>query len=322
MAAYQAGPYIGEALASIGRQTMDDLEVLVVDDGSTDATAAVVRAAARHDRRIQLVSLPRNRGQAAALNVGAERARGRYLAILDADDEATPGRLEQQLALLARQPELVLVGGAVKPWREGLRRAGPIRRYARDDASIRVRSLFKSEFISGAMTLDRERMVRHGLRFDERRRLGVDWALSLQAMRVGRVANLAEVVMRYRIHPVQLTAGLVDGLRSDGTRIRVEALARLGLRPTEAELRTHLAVSPCDYWPFGENPGLREMGASVEARAERWFRRLRRAVARSGWAPAADLDAYLDQIRALLAERDSPGGAGLLARGCSSLALT
>ena len=303
MAAYNAGKHIGAALGSLCHQTVDDIEVVVVDDGSTDSTSRMVQLTARRDRRVRLVRLRHNRGQAAALNIGAEQARGRYLAILDADDEATADRFEHQLAAMARDRELVLVGGAVEPWCDQFCKTGRPWRYASDDASIRVRSLFKSEFISGAMTFDRERLVRHGLRFDESLRLGVDWAFSMQAMRVGPVANVERVVMRYRVHPGQLTTGMMDDLSSDSTRIRVDSLAWIGVQPTDDELRTHLAVSPCNYWPFGAHPYFHQRRASIAEEASRWFERLKAAAAHGGRVSRGALGAYVDQIASLIAER-------------------
>lgn len=302
IAARDAAPFIARALCSLARQAVDDLEILVVDDGSSDGTGAEVERCARLDRRIRLLTLARNRGQAAALNAGLPEARGRYLALLDADDEATPGRLALQLAALEADPGLVAVGGAVAPWcdRHGLE--GPIWRYATDDADIRARSLFKSEVISGALTVDLEVLRRHRIRFDETLRVGADWTLSLDLLRVGRLANVRPVVLRYRIHPGQLTAGMMDDLGSDSTRIRRRALSWIGLAPSDGELRTHLAVSPCAYWPFGAHPFFRAGRATLAADARRWFAKLREAAGRGGPFPAGALDAYLDEIEGLIEE--------------------
>lgn len=298
VAAHQAARHLRSALASLAAQTLRDLEVVVVDDGSTDGTAAVAEAFAREDRRFRLLRLDRNRGQAAALNAGMERARGRYLAILDADDEAVPERLAWQVEALERDPGLVLVGGAVATFCDRHGVAGRIWRYATADAVVRARSLFQSEVISSAMSFDRERLASHGVRFDERLRLGVDWALSAAALRLGRVENLPRVVMRYRIHPRQMTVELLDDLASDSTRIRRELLAWAGLQPSDDELRTHLAVSPCNYWPSGAHPYFRERGPAILGDAERWLDRLEKAARRSGYASPDAMKACTAEILA------------------------
>ena len=296
VAAHDAARHIESALASLAAQTLDDLEVVVVDDGSTDGTAAMVEHLARADARVRLVRLDRNRGQASALNVGMASARGRYLAILDADDEATPGRLGEQVAAFERDPGLVLVGGAIETWCQGHAAPGQVWRYATGDAEIRIRTLFKSEVISGAITIDRERVVRHELRFDESLRLGADWAMSIAAMRVGRVGNVEPVVMRYRIHPGQMTTGMMDDLGSDSTRIRRDVLAWAGVSATDAEMRTHLAISPCNYWPFGSHPYFRARRDSIQGEAVRWLERLTAAAALTGRVPIEGLRTYAEEI--------------------------
>ncbi len=298
MAAFNAERFIEEALASICAQTLSDLEVLVADDGSTDQTAARVERAARRDGRIRLLRLRRNRGQAEALDAAIDAARGRYLAVLDADDQAAPDRLARQVATLERDRGLILVGGAVQTFHHGRPEPGPVWHYAPGDAEIRVRNLFKSEFISGAMTFDREALTAHRLHFDRGIRLGNDWDLSSRALRLGLAANLPEVVLRYRLHGEQMTAGMIDDVGSDSARIRLDALAWAGIVPSQDELRVHMAVSPCNYWPFGSHPYFTARGPAIARDAERWFARLRAATARTGRIPAPALDAYLAEISA------------------------
>jgi glycosyltransferase involved in cell wall biosynthesis len=301
MAAFNAERFIEDALASVCAQTMPDLEVLVADDGSTDGTPARVETAARRDPRIRLLRSRRNRGQAAALNAALDEARGRYLAVLDADDQAPPVRLALQVAALERERGLILVGGAVQAFHDGRPEPGPLWRYAEDDADVRVRNLFKSEFISGAMTFDREKLTAHRLRFDGRIRLGNDWDLSSRALRVGQAANLPEVVLRYRLHGAQMTAGMIDDVHSDSARIRLDALGWAGIVPGKDELRIHMAVSPCNYWPFGSHPYFAARGAAIARDAGRWFSRLRAATARAGRIPQPALEAYLAEISAAIA---------------------
>ena len=318
VAAHQAAPHLRSALASLAAQTLDDLEVIVVDDGSTDGTSGVAEAFVREDPRFRLLRLDRNRGQAAALDAGMGQATGRYLAILDADDEATPRRLELQASAFERDPGLVLIGGAVVTLCDRHGVEGRVWNYATDDAGVRARTLFKSEVISGAITFDRECLATGGVRFDRSLRLGVDWALSAAAMRLGRVGNVEPVVLRYRIHPRQMTLEMVDDLGSDSTRIRRDVLAWAGVLPTDEEMRTHLAVSPCNYWPFGSHPYFRERGEAILEDAGRWLGRLVAGVARSGRVPSGALRAYADEILAMTGQalREPTGIASPTLRSC------
>src|SRR2546423_15031109 len=98
---------IERALASVLSQRFRPIEAIVVDDGSCDATAEVVRAVA--NPAVRLIRLPKSRGAAAARNVGIEASSGEIVAFQDADDEWLPGKLEQQVERLRSDPRLVLI---------------------------------------------------------------------------------------------------------------------------------------------------------------------------------------------------------------------
>lgn len=98
--------YLADAIDSLREQTVGDVQIIVVSDGSTDASAEVAFDKAREDPRVEVVDMPRL-GRSAALNVGLRRARAPYVAILDADDLSHPRRLELQTGWLADQPETV-----------------------------------------------------------------------------------------------------------------------------------------------------------------------------------------------------------------------
>lgn len=103
MPAYDEADYVGEAVASVLNQTLADFELIVVDDGSGDGTAAQAAAAARGDGRVKVVRCPPPaRGPNAARNLGLAMARGAYVAFTDSDDLMHPRRLELQLAELSR----------------------------------------------------------------------------------------------------------------------------------------------------------------------------------------------------------------------------
>jgi glycosyltransferase involved in cell wall biosynthesis len=108
--AFNAAPYIAEAIESVLAQLPGDAEVVVVDDGSTDATAAV---AARFGSPVRVVGVPHG-GIASAINAAIAEMRAPILASIDADDRWLPGKLEKQLAALAAEPSLDAVFGFVR----------------------------------------------------------------------------------------------------------------------------------------------------------------------------------------------------------------
>ncbi len=99
--AFNASTYIERTLRSVMRQTYAALEIVVVNDGSTDHTAKLVEQIAASDSRIRLLSTP-NRGVAAARNTGIEASSGRFVAFLDADDLWHPTKIEKQVNALKR----------------------------------------------------------------------------------------------------------------------------------------------------------------------------------------------------------------------------
>ena len=101
--------YLAQAIESVLGQTFRDFELLIVDDGSTDGTAAIIRRFAEGDRRVRILT-QENRGVAAAGNRGLHEARAEWVARLDADDVFLPEKLERQVAFLRRNPDAQIVG--------------------------------------------------------------------------------------------------------------------------------------------------------------------------------------------------------------------
>lgn len=108
MGVYNAAEKLRPTLASIRQQSLRDLELIVVDDGSTDATPEILAQVAREDARVRILR-QENAGLTAALIRGCEAARGALIARQDAEDWSLPERLEQQVALLDQYPEVGLV---------------------------------------------------------------------------------------------------------------------------------------------------------------------------------------------------------------------
>ena len=111
MPVFNGERFLEEALASILEQTWSEFEFVVVDDGSQDGTADILRGVM--DARLRVVTQP-NAGMAAALNAGLRISRGRYVARMDADDRSSPDRLARQVAFLDRHADVALVGSSYR----------------------------------------------------------------------------------------------------------------------------------------------------------------------------------------------------------------
>jgi glycosyltransferase involved in cell wall biosynthesis len=109
MSCYNAGRWLHEAIDSVLAQTFENFEFILVDDGSTDETWNIIQSYRARDERIVAIS-KKNTGLPDSLNVGIAKARGAWIARLDADDLCEPTRLEEQASFVHKHPEVVLLG--------------------------------------------------------------------------------------------------------------------------------------------------------------------------------------------------------------------
>jgi len=106
---FNAERFLREAIESILSQTFKDFEFILIDDGSNDNTLAIIKSYKSHDSRIVVIS-KKNTGLTDSLNVGLARARGEWIARMDADDISCPTRLEKQLKFINKNPDIILLG--------------------------------------------------------------------------------------------------------------------------------------------------------------------------------------------------------------------
>jgi|SRR3989344_4312668 len=115
MAVYNAETYLLESVNSILEQSLKEFELIVINDVSTDKSLEIIKRLIRKDNRIKLVNLKKRSGPAKARNAGIDLARGKYIAIMDADDISMKRRLEIQYNFLERNKDIFLIGaGAIK----------------------------------------------------------------------------------------------------------------------------------------------------------------------------------------------------------------
>jgi glycosyltransferase involved in cell wall biosynthesis len=202
VAAYQAADVIGDALDSVRRQTVQPLEIIVCNDGSTDALDAALEPFLG-----EIVLLQKeNGGEASAKNVAALAAQGEFVLILDADDVFLPGRIAALTELALTRPDLdILTTDAF------LVANGEVIRRAYDaswefEVRDQRRAILEQNFIFGLAAVRRSRLVEHG-GFDESIRWTTDWDLWLRMILSGSQAGcVAEPLALYRLRETSLTA--------------------------------------------------------------------------------------------------------------------
>lgn len=201
--AFNAERHIGDALASIRDQRRHDVEVIVVDDGSTDKTVKVVE---RYASELDLVLVRQdNAGPAAARNAGIRRARGQYCAFLDADDLMLPERLTSQVQLLDANPEMGLVHTDLMTFDD----SGIIHRsrrvFSNPCAGMVLDQLLLDNFITTSTVMaPRARLLEVGL-FGEGRRVSEDFELWLRMAARWSVGYIEQPLVQYRRRPGSLS---------------------------------------------------------------------------------------------------------------------
>lgn len=212
MPAYNGERFIGEAVKSILAQSLTDLELIVVDDGSTDRTREIVRAF--NDPRIRVVSLPENCGSDFAANRAIAESRGEYVARMDQDDLSHPARLQRQVDFMDRNPKVVLVGASAE-YIDDFGGVLGVQRVRTDPDEVGNRLLFGTQFIHSSILARRGALVEvKGYTADERVKGARDYDLFLRLSEVGKVANLPDVLVSYRLHSQQMSSRILHNRKS------------------------------------------------------------------------------------------------------------
>jgi glycosyltransferase involved in cell wall biosynthesis len=197
MAVYNGERWLAETLASLAGQTFGDFEVVAIDDGSTDGSAAILAEAAARDARYRVITQA-NRGLVASLNRGLAEARAPLVARLDADDIAEPERFARQVAFLHVHPEVAVLGSAIRIIGEdGV--FGRLQSYPCGPAEVAAGMLHRCAFAHPAVMMRRDAVLAIG-GYREAFRHAEDYDLWLRLGERHALDNLPEALLRYRQH--------------------------------------------------------------------------------------------------------------------------
>lgn len=197
---YNAEAYLDECIQSLLHQTFADYELIIVDDGSSDSTLPYIRSLA--DLRIRLIPLETNHGLIFARNRGFDEAKGRYIAIMDADDIAHPQRLEEQLKVL--ESGEIDVCGSFHISLDSVSGKCRTRRSAASDSDIRALLTIYCPLCNPSTSVRTDVLRKH--RYNTAYPHAEDYGLWCDiAADGGKFRNIERPLLTYRLHPGQVS---------------------------------------------------------------------------------------------------------------------
>ena len=249
---YNSAATLQETLDSLWAQTFTDFELLVIDDGSTDDTPAIL--AANTDPRLRVLRNPRRLKLSGALNRGIAEARAPLTARIDADDLAHPERLAAQVAYLRRHPGLALCGTWTRHFGD---RDKAREMYPETHNDLRAFSLFNCPFAHPTVLFRTDVFRENNLTYNGDYYPTEDYELWTRIVHHYPCANLPRVLLDYRVHGQSMTGSDWSNMDEQARRIMFNQFAALGVPCTEAQSRLNRDIGMARVAP--ENlPAARE----------------------------------------------------------------
>ena len=229
MSVYNGEKYLAEAIESILNQTFTDFEFIIVDDGSRDRSAEILREYERRDGRVRLIQLEANSGQAIAHNRAIAESRGEYIALMDCDDVSLPERLRKKLDYLRIHPEIGMLGSRVLIVDQDLR---PIsaRDYPLRHAEIILSLLLVRSAMSGSAIMMRPAVWAAAGPYERWPGSTHDTDFNIRAASKTRCANLPEPLYLYRQHGHNISQENIPARLDAGQAMRRRWLHQIGVK--------------------------------------------------------------------------------------------
>jgi glycosyltransferase involved in cell wall biosynthesis len=223
MPVYNSEKYVDEAIKSILDQTFGDFELVIINDGSTDLTAEIVRGF--NDRRIKFIDNKINKGLISVLNQGLELVEGEYVARMDADDISMPTRFEEQVDFFSKNPDVSILG----TWLERFEGAHGI---INPPSNIGLWELYEyNPILHPSVMWRRADLEKHNLRYDPDYVAAEDYELWVRASRYLKIANIPKVLGRYRSHGESASVRMMALQNRNASRIRQTLLDAITPNP-------------------------------------------------------------------------------------------
>lgn len=198
MPVYNCDLYINEAIDSILNQTFTDFEFIIIDDASTDKTVDVIKTYS--DKRIKLIVKPLNTGYTNSLNYGLQVAKGEYIARMDGDDISLPERFEKQVAYLEVNSDTVVCGTTFS-----IIGTDVVVTIPEMNEAIKLTSLRGNCIAHPSVMMRKSVFDKFAILYDFTKEPAEDYDLWVRILAIGKIYNLQDVLLRYRVHNSQVS---------------------------------------------------------------------------------------------------------------------
>lgn len=205
MPVYNGAYYLQEAIDSILNQTFKDFEFIIVDDGSTDDTPAIIKKNADFDRRIISLKNKQNSGICVTLNNGLKIAKGEYIIRMDSDDIALPYRIEHQVSFMDSHPNVGVAGSFVEIFDSNNPTDCYIFKYDVDYRECKADLFFSSCLAHPAAIIRASILYQYGIQYDDYYRGMEDFHIWWRISCYSDITNIPEVLLKYRMHKNQIS---------------------------------------------------------------------------------------------------------------------
>jgi glycosyltransferase involved in cell wall biosynthesis len=223
MPVYNCELYIQEAVASILNQSFTHFEFVILDDASTDQTVSIIKK--MNDPRIKLVEKPFNSGYTNSLNYGLQLAKGKYIARMDGDDISLPERFAKQVAYMEANPDVVLCGTSYKII--GINKQIVI---PESDDAIKL-TMLKTNCIAHPSVMIRKKIIdEFSILYDVSKEPAEDYDLWVKMLSYGKLYNLQDVLLHYRIHNTQVSRKRAEDQEKSAIKTRLKLLNHLDIK--------------------------------------------------------------------------------------------
>lgn len=202
LAVYNGEKFVSRAIESVINQTFNNWELIIVNDGSTDSTHSIIKSF--NDPRITIINLKRNQGVANARNKYIQATSGKYLAIIDADDQWLENKLATQIDFLEKHPDYAICGTYANKT-DGNRSV--IWKYPTTDEEIKIRLIWGSAFIHSSLVIRSEVLTKYDIKYKSIFNPAEDYASITEIITKSglRAINIPSVHLNYFLHDLQLT---------------------------------------------------------------------------------------------------------------------